>query len=174
MAALLPVDVVIAAVNGPELGAVSGTEAAIRRLPGLAGFEKHSLSAVTGVPRVSFAADGACDRRLRSFSEPDYPASTPDRPASNVTGTWLTAAEATDPAYGRGICGSRCGFMTGCGSCCGCQIQCGLLGGWWSGPRRREGHTGPEDRGPGCRGAKNCRWVLNSGTGPIPGNLSAR
>ena len=124
LAALLPVDVVIAAVNGPGTGRGIGDGGGDRRLPGLAGFEKkHSLSAVTGVPRVSFAADGACDRRLRGFSEPDYPASAPDRPAFECNGHLANRRQRRRIRLtGHGICGSRCGFMTGCGRCCGCQI----------------------------------------------------
>jgi len=99
LAALLPVDVVIAAVNGPELGAVSGTEAAIA-----------AFQALLDSKNIRY-------RRLQvshGFHSPLMEPAIADLEAlvsqitlhppqidllSNVTGTWLTATEATDPAY---------------------------------------------------------------------------
>ncbi|MEB3360480.1 MAG: type I polyketide synthase, partial [Synechococcales bacterium] len=99
LAPLLPDNVVIAAVNGPELCVVSGTEAAIasfqallnsknishRRLQTAHGFHSPLMEPVL----APFEA------RVRQISlhPPQIDL------LSNVTGTWLTAAEATDPAY---------------------------------------------------------------------------
>ena len=99
LAALLPNDVVIAAVNGPELCAVSGTEAAIA-----------SFQALLETKQITY-------RRLQTshgFHSPLMAPAAAELAAlvgqmalhppqinllSNVTGTWLTASEATDPAY---------------------------------------------------------------------------
>ncbi|MEM9502337.1 MAG: type I polyketide synthase, partial [Cyanobacteria bacterium P01_E01_bin.43] len=99
LAALLPNDVVIAAVNGPELCAVSGTAAAIA-----------SFQALLETKQITY-------RRLQTshgFHSPLMAPAAAELAAlvgqmalhppqinllSNVTGTWLTASEATDPAY---------------------------------------------------------------------------
>ena len=99
LATFLPEDVAVAVVNGPQLCVVSGTEAAITRF--------HSLLE---------SKDIAC-RRLRTSHAFHSPLMEPAMAAfealvsqimlrapqidllSNVTGTWLTASEATDPAY---------------------------------------------------------------------------
>jgi len=99
LAALLPVDVVIAAVNGPELCAVSGTEEAIaacqalldskniryRRLQVSHGF--HSPLMESAIAELESLVGQI------ALHPPQIDL------LSNVTGTWLTAAEATDPAY---------------------------------------------------------------------------
>ncbi|MEM1290508.1 MAG: beta-ketoacyl synthase N-terminal-like domain-containing protein [Cyanobacteria bacterium P01_H01_bin.162] len=99
LAALLPNDVVIAAVNGPELCAVSGTAAEIA-----------SFQALLETKQITY-------RRLQTshgFHSPLMAPAAAELAAlvgqmalhppqinllSNVTGTWLTASEATDPAY---------------------------------------------------------------------------
>ncbi|MEO1298631.1 MAG: acyltransferase domain-containing protein, partial [Cyanobacteria bacterium J06636_16] len=99
LATLLPGDMVIAVVNGPEVCAVSGTEAAIARCQSL--LESKDISC----------------RRLQvshGFHSPLMEPAVVELEAlvqqvtlrapqidllSNVTGTWLTADEATNPAY---------------------------------------------------------------------------
>ena len=99
LAALVPNDVEIAAINGPALCAVSGTEAAIlsfqsqldskhisyRRLKTSHGFHSPLMA-----PAVAALA-ALVGQIVLHPPQIDL--------LSNVTGTWLTAAEATDPAY---------------------------------------------------------------------------
>lgn len=96
---LLGPDLSIAAINAPELAVASGTLPAIERLEQLLaarGFETSRL-------RINVAAHSALlapiltdfhafVRRLE-LQAPRIPV------ASNLTGTWLTEAEATDPEY---------------------------------------------------------------------------
>lgn len=97
--AMLPAGVSVAAVNGPEQIVVAGTEEGIEallreaananirctRLPVNRGF--HSTLVDPAVERFSAAV-----ARMR-LQQPQVPF------MSNVTGTWITGAQATDPAY---------------------------------------------------------------------------
>ncbi len=92
-------DLSIAAVNAPEMCVVSGPSGAIEALA-------HKLEAQgIGVRRLhtSHAFHSAMmDPILSSFTEVMYRARLhpPQIPyISNVTGTWITAEQATDPAY---------------------------------------------------------------------------
>ncbi|MEO0408677.1 MAG: acyltransferase domain-containing protein, partial [Cyanobacteria bacterium P01_A01_bin.135] len=96
---LLPTEVTVAAVNGPSLCAVSGTTEAIaafqadldskgiscRRLHTSHGF--HSLLMEPAVAELEALVSQI------TLQPPQIDL------LSNVTGTWLTAAEATDPSY---------------------------------------------------------------------------
>ncbi|NEQ47699.1 MAG: acyltransferase domain-containing protein [Leptolyngbya sp. SIOISBB] len=99
LAALLPNDIVIAAVNGPELCAVSGTAAAIAAFqPQLEakniGYRPlHTSHGFHSPLMAPAAAELATLVGQMTLHPPQIDL------LSNVTGTWLTAAEATDPAY---------------------------------------------------------------------------
>jgi phthiocerol/phenolphthiocerol synthesis type-I polyketide synthase E len=91
--------VALAAVNAPELCVLSGTEAAIaaaERALAQAGHAARRLAATHAFhsPLMAPVAEqvAALAARMR-LSAPRIPM------LSNVTGGWLTAAEATDPAY---------------------------------------------------------------------------
>jgi acyl transferase domain-containing protein len=96
---LLPGDVSVAAVNGPSLTVVSGAGAAIERLEralsesGLTGRRLHTShafhSAMMDPILPLFAAEVARTR----LATPRIPY------LSNLTGTWTTDRQATDPAY---------------------------------------------------------------------------
>ncbi|MFD4628394.1 type I polyketide synthase [Streptomyces sp. NPDC058284] len=92
-------DVSVAAVNGPEQTVVSGPVAAVDELTRRLTAEGHR---VTGL-RTSHAFHSAL---TASAVEPftaalaGVPLHAPEVPyVSNVTGTWITAEQATDPAY---------------------------------------------------------------------------
>ncbi|MGD1930339.1 MAG: beta-ketoacyl synthase N-terminal-like domain-containing protein [Leptolyngbyaceae cyanobacterium] len=99
LAALLPNDIVIAAVNGPELCAVSGTAAAIASFQALLEAKQityRQLQTSHGFHSSLMSPAGAKLAVLvgqMALHPPQIDL------LSNVTGTWLTAAEATDPAY---------------------------------------------------------------------------
>ena len=99
LAALLPEDVVIAAVNGPELCAVSGTEEAIAACQALL----DSKNILCRRLQVSHGFHSPLMEPAIADLEALVSQITLHPPQidllSNVTGTWLTAAEATDPAY---------------------------------------------------------------------------
>lgn len=89
----------LAVVNGPELCLVSGPSEALERLEGaLAKDEIEARRVDVPVAAHSRYLDPILDdfeqvvRRMK-LSEPRIPI------VSNMTGTWLTAAEATDPKY---------------------------------------------------------------------------
>ncbi|MDB9524395.1 SDR family NAD(P)-dependent oxidoreductase [Oscillatoria sp. CS-180] len=96
---LLPEDIVIAAVNGPELCAVSGTEAAIaafavqlvekdishQRLQTSHGFHSPLMEPMLEPYRIAV--------QQVTLKPPQIPF------ISNVTGTWMTADAATNPNY---------------------------------------------------------------------------
>ncbi|HSU17609.1 polyketide synthase [Longimicrobium sp.] len=95
----LPQDVAIATVNAPELCVAAGPEAgiaALERRLGEMGITARRLATTHAFhsPMMAPAADAlarlAASVRLRPPRIPII---------SNVTGTWLTDAEATDPAY---------------------------------------------------------------------------
>jgi acyl transferase domain-containing protein/acyl carrier protein len=99
LSSLLPDDLVIAAVNAPELCVVSGTNAAI------ATFE-HTLSA-KAIPHQRLHTSHAfhspaMEPVLAEFTQQVALAQLqpPQCPiVSNLTGTWLTAEQATNPHY---------------------------------------------------------------------------
>jgi phthiocerol/phenolphthiocerol synthesis type-I polyketide synthase E len=91
--------VALAAVNAPELCVLSGTEEAVARVQerlAAAGHAARRLAAAHAFhsPLMRPVADqvAALVSRMR-LSAPRVPL------VSNVTGTWLTEAEATDPGY---------------------------------------------------------------------------
>ena len=96
---LLDGDISIAALNSPTLSVVSGTFAAIEKLEKL--LEEKSIGAKR--LKTSHAFHSAMmDPMLAAFAEEVrkvalHPPSIPY--VSGVTGTWITEAEATDPAY---------------------------------------------------------------------------
>lgn len=97
--ARLPADLDIASINGPELCVVSGANAALDAF-------RESLAA-DGIDASRIPIDIAAHSRmlqpiLQRFEDflRATPLSAPNIPiVSNLTGTWLTAAEARDPAY---------------------------------------------------------------------------
>ncbi|MEV6000291.1 SDR family NAD(P)-dependent oxidoreductase [Streptomyces griseomycini] len=96
---LLPADVVIAAYNAKRLVVASGTEEGINELAArldAAGVRPRRL-------RVSCASHSALmDEPAREFTEflRSVPMNAPSIPiVSNVTGDWLSAADAQDPEY---------------------------------------------------------------------------
>ena len=99
LAAILPNDVVIAAVNGPELCAVSGTETAIAALQSLLDAKTINYRRL----QVSHGFHSPLMAPAIAELETLIGQITLHPPQidliSNVTGTWLTAAEATNPAY---------------------------------------------------------------------------
>jgi phthiocerol/phenolphthiocerol synthesis type-I polyketide synthase E len=91
--------VALAAVNAPELCVLSGTEEAVVRAEGRLARAGHAVRRLPAThafhsPLMRPAAEevAALARRMR-LSPPRIPL------VSNLTGTWLTAAEATDPGY---------------------------------------------------------------------------
>lgn len=99
VAASLPEGVSVAAVNAPDLSVLAGPEAAV------AGLEAELVS--RGIDARRLKIDVAAHSALvEPVVEPfrRFVAGVPARPpqipfASNLTGTWITAAEATDPDY---------------------------------------------------------------------------
>ncbi|HYC90500.1 MAG TPA: type I polyketide synthase, partial [Thermoanaerobaculia bacterium] len=96
---LLPDDVSLAAVNAPGLCVVSGTDEAITRFEATLAAQKlsgrrlhtsHAFHSMMMEPILD--AFRAVLRKVR-FHAPAIPY------VSNVTGTWITEAEATDPEY---------------------------------------------------------------------------
>jgi amino acid adenylation domain-containing protein len=99
IAELLGDDLSIAVINRPDLCIVSGAVAAIDRLEDtLAGSGVDSTRLHISVAAHSPMVEPILDRfeayaRTIGFSAPTIPV------ASNLTGTWITDDEATDPAY---------------------------------------------------------------------------
>lgn len=96
---LLGKDLSLAAVNGPSLCVVSGTNEAVHRLTnalnkkGISCSQLHTSHAFHSEmmePAIPFLTE--CISKI-NLLPPNIPY------LSNVTGTWITAAEATDPAY---------------------------------------------------------------------------
>ena len=92
----------LAAVNGRQLSVVAGPIAAIDALearltaPGMAGAPAATTSHAFHSPLLMRPVAGRASRRAGATSS----AHAPQMPfVSNVTGTWITAAEATDPDY---------------------------------------------------------------------------
>ena len=96
---LLPGELDIAAINGPRQCVVAGEAAAIGRFSSqLSGLSVPSVRLATDKAFHSRATDAVAAEFRRvlegvTFRAPSLPI------ASNVTGTWLTDAEATDPGY---------------------------------------------------------------------------
>ena len=95
----LPTELALAAINGPEQCVVSGPTDAIQRFAG----ELEKRAVPCRLLHTSHAFHSAMmDPMLESFRAQLAGVSlrAPKIPyLSNVTGTWITAAEATDPAY---------------------------------------------------------------------------
>ncbi|MEM1311661.1 MAG: SDR family NAD(P)-dependent oxidoreductase, partial [Cyanobacteria bacterium P01_H01_bin.153] len=99
LAAMLPNDLVIAAVNGPKLCAVSGTEAAIAACQSLLDSKAISYRRLKTSHGFHSPLMAPAEAKLKALvSQIELHPPQIDM-LSNVTGTWLTAAEATDPAY---------------------------------------------------------------------------
>ncbi|HEV7745453.1 MAG TPA: SDR family NAD(P)-dependent oxidoreductase [Pyrinomonadaceae bacterium] len=96
---LLGQDLSIAALNGPERTVVSGPPAAVLEF-------EETLSA-RDVPFTRLSTSHAFHSRMMEAVVPEFRQSLrsvtlrppQSRYISNVTGTWITAAEATDPEY---------------------------------------------------------------------------
>ncbi|MEM7350361.1 MAG: acyltransferase domain-containing protein, partial [Acidobacteriota bacterium] len=106
---------VLAAVNGPRACVVSGETRALDGLEAeLAAMEVKSARLETSHAFHSPAMDAATQPftdRVKAI-----PLAAPSIPfLSNVTGTWITAAEATDPAYWGAQLRQTVRFMDGCG-----------------------------------------------------------
>ena len=99
----------LAAVNGPALCVVAGPE---RGRGGAARRARGARRRRPAACRTSHAFHSAMmepvARRLRRAWSRGCALAPPAIPfVSNVTGTWITAAEATDPATGRATCAAR-------------------------------------------------------------------
>jgi amino acid adenylation domain-containing protein len=96
---LLPPDVAIAACNGPQATVVSGREAEVERLRvelerrGVQVRRLHTSHAFHSSMMDPILAEFEQEVRRVKLAPPGRPY------VSNLTGTWITAAEATDPAY---------------------------------------------------------------------------
>ncbi|WP_019424902.1 type I polyketide synthase [Paenibacillus sp. OSY-SE] len=99
LSALLPAELSLAAVNGPELCVVSGPHAAIasfeaklteRQVAHRKLHTSHAFHSAMMEPILAIYADKV--KRV-ALSAPSIPY------VSNVTGTWMTAEDAADPAY---------------------------------------------------------------------------
>jgi phthiocerol/phenolphthiocerol synthesis type-I polyketide synthase E len=94
---VLPSDISLAAVNGPDLCVVSGPEAAIQafqdELAGVPVKRLHTSHAFHSAMMTNAA------KQLREFVA-DIPLRQPEIPfVSNVTGDWITPGQAADPDY---------------------------------------------------------------------------
>ncbi|MFC4117862.1 type I polyketide synthase [Nonomuraea zeae] len=99
IAPMLPDDVSVATVNGPGTCVVSGPSESVRELAEM--LEEEGIGCTP--LRTSHAFHSAMmEPMLGEFRElvAAVGPAAPSRPfLSNVTGTWITAAEATDPSY---------------------------------------------------------------------------
>ena len=95
----LPIDLELAAINGPEQCVISGPTDAIQKFA----LELAKRTVSCRLLHTSHAFHSAMmDPMLESFRAhlANVPLHTPEIPyISNLTGTWITAAEATDPCY---------------------------------------------------------------------------
>jgi acyl transferase domain-containing protein len=113
--AILPPDIDLASVNAPELCVVSGTNDALDRFQ--AALAKDDVQAIR-VP-IDIAAHSRMLQpileRFEAFLK-GVPLAGPKIPiVSNLTGTWLTDAQARDPAYWRAHLSSTVKFAEGVG-----------------------------------------------------------
>lgn len=96
---VMPADLDIAAVNAPELSVASGPAASIRNLEVMLTEREIDSTAI----RIDVAAHSAMlEPVLEQFRElcRTIPFKAPETPfVSNVTGTWITAEQATSPDY---------------------------------------------------------------------------
>ena len=111
--ARLPADLDLASVNAPELCVVSGTNDALDRFQAI--LAKDEIEAIR-VP-IDIAAHSrmlkAILERFEAFLKA-APLAAPKIPiVSNLTGTWLTDAQARDPAYWRAHLSSTVKFAEG-------------------------------------------------------------
>ncbi|WP_410813372.1 amino acid adenylation domain-containing protein [Micromonospora sp. 067-2] len=99
VAPLLPDGVSLAAVNAPEVCVLAGAEADVAAFGatlaarGVATHRLHTSHAFHSAMMDGALADFVAEVRTVALRPPTA------RYVSNVTGTWITAAEATDPAY---------------------------------------------------------------------------
>lgn len=99
LSALLPAELALAAVNGPELCVVSGPHAAISSFEAklaerqVAHRKLHTSHAFHSAMMEPILAQYADKVKQIPLSAPAIPY------VSNVTGTWMTAEDAADPAY---------------------------------------------------------------------------
>jgi phthiocerol/phenolphthiocerol synthesis type-I polyketide synthase E len=102
LAPLLPEGVSIAAVNEPARSVASGPEAAIAELErllserGVTTRRLHTSHAFHSAMMDPAVEPFAAEIRKVALNAPEIPF------ISNLTGTWITAAQATDPAYWAG------------------------------------------------------------------------
>ncbi len=96
---LLPAELSLCAANGPALSVVGGPSAAVEELArglaarGIASRRLQTVHAFHSRMMEPVVADLARVARGITFAPPRIPF------VSNVTGTWITDAEATDPGY---------------------------------------------------------------------------
>ena len=99
IAPLLPPELAVAAVNEPDRSVIAGPEAAMADLAalltarGVRWRRLHTSHAFHSPAMEPAAAAFADEVRQRTLAPPAIPF------LSNVTGTWITAEDATDPAY---------------------------------------------------------------------------
>ena len=96
---MLPPDLDLAAVNAPALSVVAGPTPAVERLEARLAAEEVSATRL----RTSHAFHSRMMEPILAEFEELVARAGPGEPrlpfVSNLTGTWITAAEATDPAY---------------------------------------------------------------------------
>ena len=98
---LLDRGLVAGRVNGPALCVVSGpTDAVDRRFRTRLTERRRRVRAAAYLARVPLGDDGPVDESFAERGRERQRCRSPQIPfVSNVTGTWITAQEATDPAY---------------------------------------------------------------------------
>ncbi|WP_426403199.1 type I polyketide synthase [Streptomyces sp. R-07] len=158
--ALTGPDLGIAALNAPQRIVLSGTEEAVARTESLLGARgvaakrlvtSHAFHSAMLDPMVEpFAAEVA-----------RVPLSTPRIPfVSNVTGTWITDAEATDPRYWAGQARAAVRFADGVGELLAAAPDAVLLE---LGPGRALGRFAAQVAGPGLRPVSTVRGARQAG-----------
>ena len=92
-------EVALAAVNAPELCVLSGTEGGIARAERALARAGHAARRLAATHAFHSPMMQPVAEQVAALAAP-MPLSPPRIPTiSNVTGTWLTAGQATDPAY---------------------------------------------------------------------------
>ncbi|WP_063759071.1 type I polyketide synthase [Streptomyces globisporus] len=159
--ALTGPDLGIAALNAPRRLVLSGTEEAVARTEALLGARgvaakrlvtSHAFHSAMLDPMVEpFAAEVA-----------RVPLSTPRIPfVSNVTGTWITDAEATDPRYWAGQARAAVRFADGVAELLAAAPDAVLLE---LGPGRALGRFAAQVAGPGLRPVSTVRGARQAGS----------